>query len=154
MGSVLLIRFAVLSLWRARVGQALRSWPLPRGGALTLAGASVAGLGGVVPAAAWAQAVPTLLEPPPPVSACVARYGHTGCAARLYAEVLCEVVGQRADLYRALSQLQQRYGNEQINFNGITSQQVESIAVRYYVPQLCPPKRQQVWDLLLPREAG
>jgi hypothetical protein len=26
--------------------------------------------------------------------------------------------------------------------------------VRYYVPQLCPPKRQQVWDLLLPREAG
>lgn len=114
----------------------------------------MAGLGAVVPAAAWAERMPPPLEPPPPVSACVARYGHTGCAAWLYAQVLCEVVGQRADLYRALSQLQRRYRDEQINFSGITPAQVEITAVRYYVPQVCPPKREQVWDLMLPREAG
>lgn len=137
-GTVLLIRFAVPPPWRA----------------LTLAGASVVRLSGVLPADVRAQAMPRLLEPPPPVSACVARYGHTGCAARLYAEVLCEVVGQRADLYRALTQLQRRFSDEHINFSGITAEQVEIVAARYYVPQLCPPKQQQVWDLLLPREAG
>lgn len=153
-GVVLLTRLAALPFWRARGRQVLWFWSMPGGAALTLATASVAVLEAVGPAVAWGQGAPMLPAPPPAVPACVVRYGHIGCAARLYAEVLCEVVGQRADLYRALTQLQRRFSDEHINFKGITAEQVEITAARYYVPQLCPPKRQQVWDLLLPREAG
>lgn len=153
-GVVLLSSLAARPLRGGRGRQVLRLWSMPGGAALTLAGVGVAVLKAALPAAAWSQGSPMLLSPPPPVPACVARYGHTGCAARLYAEVLCEVVGQRADLYRALTQLQRRFSDEHINFNGITAEQVEVTAARYYVPQLCPPKRQQVWDLLLLREAG
>lgn len=127
--------------------------PPPLLARLALAGVSLAALG-VKAGSARAQELPIALQPPPPVSTCVARYGHTGCAARLYAEVLCEIVGQRADLYRVHSQLQRRYSEEQINFIGVATEQVETTAVRYYVPQLCPPKKQQIWDLLLSREAG
>jgi hypothetical protein len=101
-----------------------------------------------------AQAAVPPLAAPPPVSVCVRRYGHAGCAAKLYAELLCQIVGQRSDLDREQRQLQQRYSAEQIDWSGIAVAQVESIAVRNYVPQICPEKRDEIWQLLGPREAG
>lgn len=101
-----------------------------------------------------AQGLPALLAPPPPVSACVGRYGYTGCAGRLYAQLLCEIVGRPVDLPSVEAQLQQQFVAEQIDFKGIAVAQVEAAAVRYYVPQICPDKQQQIWSLLLPQQAG
>jgi len=116
-------------------------------------GCRVAALSAVLvwPLGLTAQALPPV---PPPVSACVSRYGHTGCAAKLYAEVLCQIVGQPADLNRVKSQLHERFSEEQIDFEGIPAAQVETAAVRYYVPQVCPPKQELIWGLLLPPQAG
>jgi hypothetical protein len=117
-----------------------------------MAAASVAAV--VLPLGAAAQGLAPLPVAPPPVSVCVRRYGHTGCAAKLYAELLCQIVGQPSDLYREQRLLQQRYSEEQLDFSGMTAAQVETAAVRYYVPQLCPQKKEQVWGVLGPREAG
>jgi hypothetical protein len=100
------------------------------------------------------QTLPPQPVPPPPVSECVRRYGYTGCAARLYAQVLCEIVGSSVDLHATQQQLQLRFTEEQINFKGIAVEQVEAAAVRYYVPQLCPAKKAAIWSLMLPGEAG
>lgn len=123
-------------------------WPL---WVLGLAGVAVPQLAG---ARLQAQALPALLAPPPPVSACVGRYGFTGCAGRLYAQVLCEIVGRPVDLRSIEAQLQEQFVAEQIDFKGIAVAQVETAAVRYYVPQICPDKQQQIWSLLLPQQAG
>jgi hypothetical protein len=101
-----------------------------------------------------AQAPPSLPAPPPPVSACVGRYGYTGCAGRLYARVLCEIVGRTVDLPAIEARLQAQFVAEQIDFKGIDVAEVEAVAVRYYVPQICPDKQQQIWSLLLPPQAG
>lgn len=125
--------------------------------ALALLGASQLGGGlAIAPAIAQAlpQASPALPAPPPPVSECVRRFGSTGCAARLYAQLLCEIVGSNVDLKPLGAQLQQRFGEEQINFSGISVEQVEVAAVRYYAPQLCPAKARQIWRVMVPGEAG
>ena len=98
--------------------------------------------------------MPALPAPLPPLSDCTRRYGATGCAARLYGEVLCEIIGTPADLHRIEQQLGQRFAAEQVLVNGITAEQVETAAVRYYVPQLCPTKSRRIWNLMLPGEAG
>ncbi len=98
-----------------------------------------------------AQALAAPPMPPPPLSACVGRYGYTGCAGRLYAQLLCEIVGRPVDLPALEARLQQQFVAEQIDFKGIAVAQVEAAAVRYHVPQVCPDKQQQIWSLLLPQ---
>lgn len=140
-------------IWRRpAVRRVLKGLLLGRRRAIALVAANAAGLG--APVLGWTTDLPALLEPPPPVSDCVRRYGHTGCAARLYAQLLCEIVGQTPDLDQAQRRLQQRYSDEQIDFAGIAIEQVEATAVRYYVPQVCSPKQEEIWNLLLPQEAG
>jgi hypothetical protein len=112
-----------------------------------------------------APALAQLLEPPPlplvpsvPVSpelaSCVPRFGHTGCAARLYARLLCDtLLPQRGGftssetLAQMEQQLAEQYEQAAIDFKGISPEQVEIAAVRYYSPMLCPEKSPQIRQL-------
>ena len=97
---------------------------------------------------ALAQLPPPLPDLPSPVSAelrgCVPRYGHTGCAARLYAQLLCDSVGRFTSSVEMEQRLAESYEQAAIDFRGITPEQVETAAVRYYTPMLCPQKSQQI----------
>ena len=105
-----------------------------------------------------APALAQLPEPPPlpavPVSPelanCVTRYGPTGCAARLYAQLLCRSVGDPAISEQLEQQLAEQYEQAAIDFRGITPEQVETAAVRYYSPMLCPEKSPQIRQLFNP----
>ena len=81
------------------------------------------------------------------LSSCVARYGNTGCAARLYARLLCEVVGQSPIPDGLQQRLDRDYEDAAIDFSGISAAQVESVAVRYYAPMLCPERSRQIQEL-------
>jgi hypothetical protein len=83
----------------------------------------------------------------PDVQDCVSRFGHTGCAARLYARLLCDSVGQVSSSELLQQQLAQQYEQAAIDFRGISVEQVETAAVRYYSPMLCPDKSQQIRQL-------
>ena len=94
---------------------------------------------------------PALAQAPPPLPAlpgstspelrsCVASYGHTGCAARLYAQLLCDNVGRFSSTAAMEFKLAEQYEQAGIDFRGITPEQVETAAVRYYSPMLCPQK--------------
>ena len=84
------------------------------------------------------------------LESCVPRYGHTGCAARLYAQLLCESVGRPVDIARLEEQLDLQYQQAAINFTGITADQVETAAVRYYAPMLCPSRSLEIQRLFTP----
>ena len=98
--------------------------------------------------AARGQLPPPPPPPPPPVvtdlGGCVASYGNTGCAARLYAQLLCDSIGTRFNGSQLTSQLDQQYAQAGIDFSGITPEQVERAAVRYYAPMLCPSKSERI----------
>lgn len=95
--------------------------------------------------------LPALSDPSPvELASCVPRYGNTGCAARLYARLLCDVAGQAPMPDGLQQQLDGQYERAAINFSGITVEQVESAAVRYYVPMLCPAKAKQIQALFAP----
>ena len=104
--------------------------------------------------AAWAQ-VPPLPPQLPELPAgdsgapqvCVSRYGHTGCAARLYAQLLCRTVGAPLELESLQAQLEEQYQQAAIDFTGITPEQVETAAVRYYSPMLCPERSTTIRQL-------
>lgn len=102
---------------------------------------------------AWAEppAPPPLPSLPeaisPDLQDCVSRFGHTGCAARLYARMLCDSVGQLSSNELLQQQLAQQYEQAAIDFRGISVEQVETAAVRYYSPMLCPDKSQQIRQL-------
>ena len=83
---------------------------------------------------------------------CVPRYGHTGCAARLYAQLLCTAVGSSTPASELQLQLDQQYEQAAIDFRGITAAQIEKAAVGYYVPMLCPDKRIEIRELFAPLE--
>ena len=98
---------------------------------------------------ARAQMPPPPPPPPPAVvepdlGGCVASYGNTGCAARLYAQLLCDSIGTRFNGTQLATQLDQQYAQAGIDFSGITPEQVERAAVRYYAPMLCPTKSDQI----------
>lgn len=92
----------------------------------------------------------------PELEGCVSRFGHTGCAARLYARLLCASMGSGAggavveEVERMEAQLAQQYDQAAIDFRGITPEQVETAAVRYYAPILCPEKSPQIRQLFNP----
>ena len=110
----------------------------------------------LVPGRGWAQLPPPVPPPPPPPSplaapaaeadlaGCVASYGNTGCAARLYAQLLCDSIGTRFNGGQLTSQLDQQYAQAGIDFSGISPEQVERAAVRYYAPMLCPTKGERI----------
>lgn len=80
----------------------------------------------------------------PELSSCVARYGNTGCAARLYARLLCDSVGRFTSSAEMEWRLADQFEQAAIDFRGITPEQVETAAVRYYSPMLCPSKSPQI----------
>ena len=92
----------------------------------------------------------------PELEGCVSRFGHTGCAARLYARLLCSSMGSGAggavveEVERMEAQLAEQYDQAAIDFRGITPEQVETAAVRYYAPILCPEKSPQIRQLFDP----
>jgi hypothetical protein len=87
----------------------------------------------------------------PELEGCVRRFGHTGCAARLYAQLLCaSLVTAEGELERMEAKLAEQYDQAAIDFRGITPEQVETAAVRYYAPMLCPEKSQQIRQLFAP----
>lgn len=110
---------------------------------------------GLMPWAALAQLPPQLPPqlpslPDNPYADCVTRYGHTGCAARLYAQVLCDNVGAAPpDTSLLEPRLAEHYEQAAIDFRGITPEQVETAAVRYYAPMLCPAKSELILRLFM-----
>ena len=84
------------------------------------------------------------------LSSCVPRYGNTGCAARLYARLLCVVVGQNPMPQGLQQQLDGQYERAAIDFRGITVAQVESAALGYYVPMVCPARSRMIQELFAP----
>ena len=108
----------------------------------------------VVPALAQGSVPPPLPSLPeaisPELQSCVIRFGHTGCAARLYARILCDSVGQIPSSEALEQQLAQQYEQAAIDFRGISPEQVETAAVRYYSPMLCPDKSEQIRQLFNP----
>ena len=108
----------------------------------------------VVPALAQGSVPPPLPSLPeaisPELQSCVSRFGHTGCAARLYARILCDSVGQLPSGEALEEQLAQQYEQAAIDFRGISPEQVETAAVRYYSPMLCPDKSEKIRQLFNP----
>ena len=92
----------------------------------------------------------------PELEGCVRRFGHTGCAARLYAQLLCTSMRTandftaEAERERMEAKLAEQYDQAAIDFRGITPEQVETAAVRYYAPMLCPEKSPQIRQLFNP----
>ena len=98
--------------------------------------------------------LPELLAPGPPPSSrfalgrCVANLGQVGCAARLYAQLLCDNIGLQTPLDQLHQSLQSSFEQAAIDFQGVTPTSIETAAVRYYAPQLCPLKSEKIFDLL------
>ncbi len=98
--------------------------------------------------------LPELLAPAPPPSRgvdlgrCVANLGQVGCAARLYAQLLCDNIGLQTPLSQLHQSLQSSFEQAAIDFQGITPTSIETAAVRYYTPQLCPLKSEKIIDLM------
>ena len=111
----------------------------------------------VVPALAQGSVPPPLPSLPeaisPELQSCVSRFGHTGCAARLYAGLLCASIKAGAgagELESMEVQLAEQYERAAIDFRGISPEQVETAAVRYYAPMLCPETSPQIRQLFNP----
>jgi hypothetical protein len=98
--------------------------------------------------------LPELLAPGPPQSSrfalgrCVANLGQVGCAARLYAQLLCDNIGLQTPLDQLHQSLQSSFEQAAIDFQGVTPTSIETAAVRYYAPQLFPLKIEKIFDLL------
>ena len=108
---------------------------------------------GLMPGAVLAQLPPPLpsLLPGVPAASCVSRFGNTGCAALLYAQVLCDQIGSSPlDTSSLQQQLAEHYEQAAIDFRGITADQVETAAIGNYAPQLCPSKSEQIRRLFRP----
>jgi len=87
---------------------------------------------------------------PEELGRCVSSYGNTGCAARLYARLLCEVVGLSTTPQGLQQQLAGQFERASVDFRGIGVQQVETAALRYYVPMLCSARSRQIQELFAP----
>lgn len=81
---------------------------------------------------------------------CVTLHGNLGCAARLYAELLCRVVGAPPALQTLEPQLARQYALAAIDFTGLSAEAVESAAVSEQVPQICPDRSPEIQALFAP----
>ena len=95
------------------------------------------------PAPALDLAVPAAEE----INLCVPRFGNSGCAARLYAGLLCAAVGEGAAPQELQQRLEQQYAQAGIDFRGISASQIETMAVTDQAPRLCPQKSRQIQEL-------
>lgn len=84
------------------------------------------------------------------LSDCVPRFGHAGCAARIYAQLLCQVVGRSVPFEPLEQRLAREYAQASIDFSGITVTQLETSAVEDYAPMLCPQNSQRIRGLFAP----
>ena len=152
--------------WLQLVGVLGSAWiAAPVGAQLALPAPLAALLGVQSSAPMAAQLPPSLFVPPPPVlpelmlprqpeprpmelGRCVASLGQVGCAARLYAQLLCDNIGLQTPLNQLHQNLQSSFEQAAIDFQGITPSSIETAAVRYYTPQLCPLKSEKIIDLM------
>lgn len=81
------------------------------------------------------------------VRLCVPRFGHAGCAAHLYAQLLCAVVGDGGQPLDLQSQLDRQFAEAGIDFSGLAPTQIETEAVQEQVPQICPGRSPQILQL-------
>jgi hypothetical protein len=81
---------------------------------------------------------------------CVMVHGNLGCASRLYAELLCRVVGAPRPVQTLEPLLARQYALAQIDFTGLSAQAVESAAVSEQVPQICPARSWEIQALFAP----
>ena len=110
-------------------------------------------------APARSQLLPPAPPPPPApaleladpaaeeINLCVPRFGNSGCAARLYAGLLCAAVGEGAAPQELQQRLEQQYAQAGIDFRGISASQSEAMAVKAEAPRLCPQKSRQIQEL-------
>jgi hypothetical protein len=100
-------------------------------------------------------AMPSQSQPllPAVPSACVSRYGNSGCAAHLYAQLLCDTVGSATTMQRLEPRLQTAFEQAGINFVELTAEAIETAAVREYTPMLCSPKSREIRELFQPRSS-
>ena len=110
-------------------------------------------------APARSQLLPPAPPPPPApaleladpaaeeINLCVPRLGNSGCAARLYAGLLCAAVGEGAAPQELQQRLEQQYAQAGIDFRGISASQIEAMAVKDEAPRLCPQKSRQIQEL-------
>ena len=100
-------------------------------------------------------ALPSQAQPllPAVPGACVSRYGNSGCAANLYAQLLCDTVGSAITLQQLEPRLQSAFEQAGINFAGLTAEAIETAAVRSYTPMLCSPKSREIQELFQPRSS-
>ena len=110
-------------------------------------------------APARSQLLPPAPPPPPApaldladpaaeeINLCVPRFGNSGCAARLYAGLLCAAVGEGASPQELQQRLEQQYAQAGIDFRGISASQIEAMAVKDEAPRLCPQKSRQIQEL-------
>lgn len=81
------------------------------------------------------------------INLCVPRFGNSGCAARLYAGLLCAAVGEGSAPQDLQQRLEQQYAQAGIDFRGISASQIETMAVTDQAPRLCPQKSRQIQEL-------
>ena len=110
-------------------------------------------------APARSQLLPPAPPPPPApaleladpaaeeINLCVPRFVNSGCAARLYAGLLCAAVGEGAAPQELQQRLEQQYAQAGIDFRGISASQIEAMAVKDEAPRLCPQKSRQIQEL-------
>jgi hypothetical protein len=100
-------------------------------------------------------ALPSHAQPllPAVPGACVNRYGNSGCAANLYAQLLCDTVGSATTIQQLEPRLQSAFEQAGINFVGLTAEAIETAAVRRYTPMLCSLKNRQIQELFQPRSS-
>ncbi|MFM2159024.1 MAG: hypothetical protein RLZZ124_1498 [Cyanobacteriota bacterium] len=114
----------------------------------------LAGLLALLPASLCAQPLPPPLPPsaltPQQLADCVSVYGNGGCAAHLYAQLLCEAVGENTPVRNLQQRLDERYAEAGIDFSGLTASQIERLALADHVPLLCPGKTPAIRDLFAP----
>ena len=81
------------------------------------------------------------------VKVCVPRFGNAGCAAHLYAQLLCAVVGETSSILDLKAQLDRQFSEAGIDFQGLSPAQIESEALQDQVPSICPGKGRQILEL-------
>ena len=94
----------------------------------------------------WGLGLALLALPPLRVSAqsCLAQDAPSGCAARIYAELLCAHFDRPGQMQALQQQLAQRLERADLDLAGVTPEEVETLAVRTYTPLLCPQRSEQI----------
>ena len=80
------------------------------------------------------------------MSSCTSRFGHTGCSARIYAKLICRTIGASLASSEGFK-MAKSFDAAGVNFRGITSDEIETAAIRYYMPIICPTRSDMAREL-------